>query len=143
MADVVNWYECDVCGYKYKPSEHAGVDFDALPSEYECPRCQSGQDHFHLFTPPSDDVAPAPIDDQDSIEDVDPSGARVLYKAESSPTLMSLHLQFKRGRLDTQPDFQRYEVWSVQERRARSLNQSFSISQFLRFFWLKNRITPA
>lgn len=116
--DVVNWYDCDVCGFRYKPVYHGGVDFDAQEQDYECPTCQSSRDHFHLYTPPSDDVAPVPEGERDDGLELDPSGARVMYTSESSPTLISLFLQYQRGRLDTQPDFQRYEVWSTQKKSA-------------------------
>jgi rubredoxin len=119
MSDeVLNWYDCDVCGYRYRPSDHGGVEFDAQPPDFECPTCQSNKDHFHLFTPPSDDIAPAPRGEVDDTDEVDPTGARVMYTNESSPTLMSLHIQWQRGRLNTQPDFQRYEVWSAQKKSA-------------------------
>lgn len=119
MADeIVNLYDCDVCGYRYKPSAFDGVDLDAQPESFECPQCQAGKDHFHLFEPPSDDVAPELDGPADEAQKPDPTGPRLMYKDETSPTLTSLHGQWLKKRLDTQPDFQRYEVWSTQKKSA-------------------------
>lgn len=48
----------------------------------------------------------------------DPSGPRLMYTKASSPNLDSLHGQYRKKKLDTQPDFQRYEVWSAQKKSA-------------------------
>lgn len=61
--EIVNLYDCDVCGFRYDPEEFSNLDLDAQPSSFECPQCQAGKDHFHVFTPPSDDVAPILGDD--------------------------------------------------------------------------------
>jgi rubredoxin len=116
---IANSYVCDSCNYLYQAANFDGIDFDSQPNDFECPNCQSAKDHFHLFQPASDDVAPSPDGSVDNkIADVDPSGTRVMYRMESSPTLASLQLQFQRKRLDTQPEFQRYEVWSQQKKSA-------------------------
>lgn len=115
--EIVNRYDCDACGFRYDPKDFKGVDFDAQPDEFECPTCQAGKDHFQLFQPPTDDVAP--VDDAtDEAPELDPSGPRLMYTKPSSPILESLHTQWLKKRLDTQPDFQRYEVWSPQKKSA-------------------------
>ncbi|MDR7187155.1 rubredoxin [Microbacterium trichothecenolyticum] len=114
---VVNLYDCDSCGYRYDPQDHAGVDFDEQPEAFECPTCQAGRDHFHVFTPPTDDVAPEPKEEGPA-ESRDPLGPRLMYTKASSPTLHSLYNRYTKGRLVPQPEFQRYEVWSVQKRSA-------------------------
>jgi rubredoxin len=111
-------YDCDVCSYRYKPSAFGGVELDAQPESFECPKCQAGKDHFHLYEPPSDDVAPQLDGPAEESTKPDPTGPRLMYKDETSPTLTSLHGQWLKKRLDTQPDFQRYEVWSTQKKSA-------------------------
>ena len=115
--DIVNVYDCDTCFFRYDPKNFGGVDIDAQPDSFECPRCQAGKDHFQLFAPPSDDVAPMLDNGEEELE-LDPSGPRLMYTAQSSPILSSLHQQWTKKRLDTQPDFQRYEVWSLQKNSA-------------------------
>ncbi|MBQ6578772.1 MAG: MBL fold metallo-hydrolase [Bacteroidales bacterium] len=40
-------YVCSVCGYVYDPSEHDGVAFEDLPSDWKCPRCRQGKEKFN------------------------------------------------------------------------------------------------
>lgn len=115
----MNLYDCDVCGFRYDPVKYQGINIDEQPADFECPACQAGKDHFHLFKPPSDDVVAASNDsDEDPLKAIDPAGPRLMYTKASSPTLGSLHIQYTKKRLDTQPDFQRYEVWSPQKKSA-------------------------
>jgi rubredoxin len=115
---IVNLYDCDNCKYRYDPANHAGLDLDDQPGDFECPNCQAGKDHFHVYAPPTDDIAPPLENGEERAQGADPSGPRLMYTKASSPTLQSLYLQFTKKRLDTQPDFQRYEVWSVQKKSA-------------------------
>ena len=46
-------YECGLCGYIYDPAtgdeEHglpAGVAFEDLPDDWECPLCGAGKEEF-------------------------------------------------------------------------------------------------
>lgn len=46
-------YECELCGYIYDPAtgdeEHglaAGVAFEDLPDDWECPLCGAGKEEF-------------------------------------------------------------------------------------------------
>ena len=46
-------YECQVCGYIYKPSEgdpdhgvDPGTDFVDLPDDWECPLCGAPKEDF-------------------------------------------------------------------------------------------------
>jgi rubredoxin len=108
-----NVYECDVCGYRYDPARHDDVDLDDQP-EWECPDCQAERDHFQIFVPPSDDLAEA--DDQDGADEhnepkLSPD-VRAIYRERSEPDVSSLKRRYDKGRLNPQPDFQRYQVWS-------------------------------
>ncbi|MFJ5935764.1 DUF262 domain-containing protein [Streptomyces sp. NPDC093071] len=97
----------------YKPQAHGGIELDDQPSEFNCPNCQAGKDHFHLFIPPTDDVtAPEEKEEGDAI---DPMGSRLLYTKFGSPDVATLHRQYQRSKLDPQPFFQRYEVWTAQK----------------------------
>jgi len=116
--DVVNLYDCDSCGYRYNPKHFHGVDLDDQPQDFECPSCQAGRDHFHLHKPPADDVAPLLGDDDGAPAYMDPFGPKPLVVDEASPTLETLFIQYAKKDLDTQPDFQRYEVWSTQKNSA-------------------------
>ena len=104
-------------GVLLRSQDFSGTDFDAQPDSFECPECQAGKDHFQIFEPPSDDIAPV-LDTSDEQRDLDPAGPRLMYTKQSSPILASLHWQWTKSRLDTQPDFQRYEVWSPQRERT-------------------------
>lgn len=114
---IINYYDCDACGYRYDPKKFENIELDAQPDSFECPQCHAGRDHFQLWQPPSDDLAPQ-LDGSEEEHEWDPSGPRLMYVQESSPILHSLHGQWTRKRLDTQPDFQRYEVWSTQKKSA-------------------------
>ena len=108
-----NTYECDACGYVYRPVEHKGLDLDEQ-EDWECPVCQAERDHFHLVVPPDDDLS-----ESDSSEE-EPSkatlkGKRLIYANKNDPTIESLKGKYDRKRLDPQPDFQRYQVWSRQK----------------------------
>ncbi len=116
--EIVNRYNCDNCNYQYDPKDFVGTDLDAQPDDFECPQCQAGKDHFQLYEPPSDDIAPHLGDADDEQQIHDPTGPRLMYTSESSPTLDSLFGQWTKKRVDTQPDFQRYEVWSPQKKSA-------------------------
>jgi len=46
-------YECDICGYVYKPEDgdpgsgiDAGTEFAALPDGWVCPECGADKDSF-------------------------------------------------------------------------------------------------
>lgn len=48
-------YECTVCGYIYDPAIgdedggiEAGVAFENLPDDWECPVCGVGKDEFEV-----------------------------------------------------------------------------------------------
>ncbi|MCZ2830782.1 DUF262 domain-containing protein [Modestobacter sp. VKM Ac-2986] len=114
---ISNLYDCDSCGYRYAPADFGGTALDDQV-HFECPVCQASVDHFHLFMPPSNDVVEASDGDADPLKTVDPSGPRLMYIKASEPNLSSLHIEFTKKRLNTQPDFQRYEVWSSQKKSA-------------------------
>lgn len=106
-----NIYQCDDCGYRYQPSKHDGIDLDDQ-EDWECPDCQAGRDHFHIVIPPSGDLAEKDDDPDDEAEPELSPHVRAVYRDKSDPTVSSLKKKYDRGRLDPQPDFQRYEVWS-------------------------------
>lgn len=108
-----NIYKCDVCDYLYKPAEHEEVDLDDQ-TDWECPVCQAERDHFQIVVPPSDDLA-EDEDGDDSDDDEEPSVSsevRAIYREKSEPDVSSLKRRYDKGRLNPQPDFQRYQVWS-------------------------------
>jgi len=46
-------FVCDTCGYEYDPAEgdpaagiKPGTAFENLPSDWVCPMCGAGKDHF-------------------------------------------------------------------------------------------------
>ncbi len=109
-----NVYECDVCSYRYTPAMHGGVDLDDQ-EDWECPDCQADRDHFHIVVPPSDDLVEGGDEGEGSDGDSEPelsAQTRSVYRDKSDPTVASLKRKFDKGRLDPQPGFQRYEVWS-------------------------------
>lgn len=112
---AVNEYKCDDCGFVYRPGEHAGKDLDEQDDSFVCPGCLATTDHFQVLVPPTDDVTvPEPKEDQ--IEDeLDPTAGRTMYVETGTPDVISLHRRYQRKRLDPQPFFQRYQVWSSQK----------------------------
>jgi rubredoxin len=109
-----NIYKCDVCDYVYEPAKHDDVDLDDQ-TDWECPVCQAERDHFQIVVPPSDDLA-EDEDDGDADEDLSVSSqVRSIYREKSEPDVASLKRRYDKGRLNPQPDFQRYQVWSKQK----------------------------
>ncbi len=41
-------YQCDVCGHIYD-EEKEKVKFEDLPSDWKCPLCKVGKEHFKLM----------------------------------------------------------------------------------------------
>lgn len=39
-------FECTLCGYIYKPTEHENIDFIDLPADWVCPVCGASKDNF-------------------------------------------------------------------------------------------------
>jgi rubredoxin len=113
---AANVYECDECGYKYASSGHNGLDIDDQ-EDWECPDCQATRDHFHLVVPPDDDLVEGDEDgeDEDSSTGATLSTGRLIYREKSDPSVSSLKTRRDRGRLNPQPDFQRYQVWTKQK----------------------------
>ncbi|WP_344751876.1 GmrSD restriction endonuclease domain-containing protein [Gryllotalpicola koreensis] len=110
-------YRCDDCGYVFSPADYSD-DFDSLPTEWTCPQCQAGKDHFQVVVPPTNDLEEENHSGEVPDEAPDPSGPRRLYTSASTPDFAGLQRRWKKGALDTQPDFQRYEVWSDQKKSA-------------------------
>src|SRR3712207_5924499 len=91
MTDQIgNLYDCDNCAYRYDPKKFNGLDIDDQPDDFECPSCQAGKDHFHLFKPPTNDIASASDEGATETTKRDPLGPRVMYTKATSPTLHSL-----------------------------------------------------
>jgi N-acyl homoserine lactone hydrolase len=42
---VAHW-SCQVCGYIYNPEQHENSAFEDLSSNWQCPICGVGKDHF-------------------------------------------------------------------------------------------------
>src|SRR4051794_8725655 len=98
-----NIYECDVCNFRYHPAKFGGVDLDDQ-SDWECPDCQAGPDHFHIVVPPSDDLVERNESDgsdgSDDEDDAIPLSAdkRAIYRDKSEPTVAGLKQKHDRGR---------------------------------------------
>lgn len=113
---AITEYQCDNCQYVYKPAEHGDVELDAQGDDYECPNCMASRDHFQVLEPPTDDVTEAvPAGDKDEQEELDPTAGRLMYTKTGTPDVASLYRRYQRNRLDPQPFFQRYQVWSLQK----------------------------
>lgn len=113
QLQVENVYVCDDCGYRYAPADHGGLDLDAQGDDFECPECQAGRQHFQLEVP-SDDLTEGALSDEAS-SIADPTGAKLLYTEPGTPDVASLYRRYQRKKLDPQPFFQRYQVWSKQK----------------------------
>ena len=115
MAKAIqNRYRCDSCAWVYDPAAHEEVDLDAQADDWACPNCQAARDHFQLVVPVENDVVES---EEPATQAVGRSAGPIRRVAthESDPDLASLYRRISRGKLVTQPDFQRYEVWSVQK----------------------------
>lgn len=106
-----NVYECDVCEYRYEASQHGGVELDEQDG-WECPDCQAGIDHFQIVVPPTDDLIEEEADDSDGNEPTLDPHDRSIYRERADETVASLKRKYDKGRLNPQPDFQRYQVWT-------------------------------
>lgn len=108
MALVLNRYKCDECGWIYDPTDHNGVELLDQDPVWTCPQCQADADRFNLIVPPDDDLTEADEEDVQSPVDVN---ARPILHQPATPSIETLLMRFKKGRLDPRPDFQRYQVW--------------------------------
>lgn len=108
---LVNRYQCDSCGWIYDPAELGGIDLDDQPEGWTCDQCQADTDHFQILVPRDDDS----VTDEDAAAGLSKTiSSRRLAHIKSSPTpVETLRKQKERGRLNLQPDFQRYEVWNA------------------------------
>lgn len=109
-----NVYECDSCGWVYRSPEQGGLDLDAQPAGWQCPDCQAERDHFVLVVPSDADLGADGDGDFEPTADI--SAGAVIRTKRSEPDVETLNGRWIRKKLDTQPDFQRYEVWSKQKR---------------------------
>lgn len=114
MAATINVYRCDSCGWMYQPEEHEGEELDDQLEGWTCPNCGADRDHFQIYVPPTDDVV-EPVEEEESGSPVTNAVNRVVYTRSTQPNIATLLDNYKDGSLDTQPDFQRYEVWTVQK----------------------------
>jgi rubredoxin len=120
-----NEYRCDVCGYRYRPSDHSHLDLSEQPDDFLCPDCQSTKSHFQIEAEPEDaaDVEDGTDDPSDPPElavapepAAPPVASRRVYTESSNPNVATLKLLRDEGDLDPQPPYQRYEVWSPAKR---------------------------
>ena len=82
-----------------------------------CPRCQATKDHFHIVVPETyEDEAADESDEEDRLAVDIALEDRLLYYSPSNPDVASLKRRYDDGRLDTQPFFQRYQVWSPKKK---------------------------
>lgn len=116
----VNEYLCDSCGFTYRSIDFEGLDLSEQPEDFVCPTCQSSKSHFQIDQQSgNEDLS------QDSSEngqetnapfDVEPDtnghNTRRIQVGTSDPSVGSLKDRKVDGYLDTQPDYQRYEVWT-------------------------------
>jgi hypothetical protein len=121
----LNDYRCDVCEFVYRPADFGGVDLSDQAEDFACPRCQATKSHFQVDTEPDDAVEEglgAVDDDAEDEPDTPftdagaPSDGKVLeprriYTSESDPSVSTLKELRDEGDLNTQPSYQRYEVW--------------------------------
>src|SRR5581483_5824312 len=113
-ASVTNRYYCDDCGYVYDPVEQGRKHLDEQ-EDWECPQCHAERDRFHVLVPPDDDLSEGDSDEEDEATSATLKGKRLIYPKKNDPTIESLKGKHDRKRLNPQPDFQRYEVWSRQK----------------------------
>lgn len=116
MSTPINLYACDSCEWIYRPEDHGGLDLDDQAEGWTCPGCGADRDHLQILVPPDDDLVDAAGDEEeDSIQSVDILKGRVIYTKSAQPNVATLRDRYKRGRLDPQPEFQGYEVWTPQK----------------------------
>lgn len=112
-----NLYQCDSCGWIYRPAEHAGRDLDEQEDTWACPQCQAERDHFHLFAPPTDDLVDALEEDEGKIRlATNPAVSRPILTHSSNPDIPTLYNRYQKKKLDVRPGFQRYDVWTKQKK---------------------------
>jgi rubredoxin len=112
-------YGCGVCNWVYRPSEHNGIEFADVASDWICPNCQAEQDQFSVYIPTSfeiDDLENA-ANGTSFVESASefPPEQRVIYTKKVEPSIFELHRQWQLGELNVQPEFQRYYVWSPKQ----------------------------
>lgn len=113
MAHTPNQYKCDSCGFVYLPSQFEGLDLDDQGPDFECPECQAGRDHFQGLVPTDSDIVEPEL--RTPGEEFDPTGPRLMYTHGGNPNVASLVQRYQKKKLDPQPFFQRYQVWSKQK----------------------------
>ena len=93
------------------------MDLDDQPEGWTCPNCGADRDHLQILVPPTDDVVEAGEDDDEGepVKLIDVQKVRVVYTKSTQPNVATLLDNYKDGSLDPQPEFQRYEVWTVQK----------------------------
>lgn len=114
-------YACAVCGWTYRPEEHAGIEFADLPTDWGCPQCQADQDQFAVCIPSEQDtdgieafevgVPSTPVVESSEIL----PEQRVVHTRKTEPSVFELHRQRQLGELNLQPEFQRYYVWTPKQ----------------------------
>ncbi len=101
-------YKCTNCNYVYVPQENNGLSLDSQDGDWECPDCQAPPDHFTKILP--EDVESADEEGNGTPEVITEQSTVLVNKGDLS--VYELHRRYKKGKLQLQPDFQRYSVWS-------------------------------
>jgi 5-methylcytosine-specific restriction endonuclease McrA len=106
-------YSCDACGYTYRACDHGNIAPEDQQSGWICPDCGADADHFQIVVP-SDQVDETTGRDEDDIDVSNSleSGNRLAAIKNKNPDVASLLKRWRRGDLDLQPKFQRYDVWT-------------------------------
>jgi rubredoxin len=108
-----NEYRCDSCGWVYRAPDNDGVDIYEQPPGWACPDCQAEVGLFTLIVPTDADLG---TDDDEFEPQADISTGPVIRTKSSNPDVETLAGRWAKKKLETQPDFQRYEVWPIQKR---------------------------
>jgi hypothetical protein len=108
----LNEYSCSSCGWVYRASEHDGLDLFDQPEGWSCPQCQADFGFFDLVIPTDDDLG---TDDAEVSPQANIDRGPAIRPIPSTPDIETLYRRWKTNKLDTQPDFQRYEVWPKQK----------------------------
>jgi rubredoxin len=113
MKGVLNVYECDSCGWIYRPEKHDDRELDDQGEEWVCPNCQAGRDHFQLVVPSDSDLTEDEPVDEDEGSGVVVTSMRPVITKSSDPDLMSLNHRMNRRQLITQPSGLTPGNWST------------------------------
>jgi rubredoxin len=117
-----NTYQCDDCGFLYKPANFEGRDLSEQPDDFVCTDCQASKDHFQIYVAPPDDLQADADDPADELDQA-PSGSsslsshgdlevRRVYTDTGDQSVSSLKELYDEQDLDIRPGFQRYIVWT-------------------------------